>query len=95
MRGAQLEIDNSNLLEPFYVNMAINLNNMYNPRFKDEPFKYQVNLLVSKIILTATPDLFRDFMQFKSFTETYSYIEDLKKYRPTVRLQAFIEYRES
>ena len=39
-----------NLLEPFYINMAINMNNMYNPTYKDEPFKYQCTLLVSKII---------------------------------------------
>lgn len=29
-----------NLLEPMYLNVAINLNNDYNPSFKDEPFKY-------------------------------------------------------
>lgn len=39
-----------NLLEPFYINMAINMNNMYNPTYKNEPFKYQCTLLISKII---------------------------------------------
>lgn len=29
-----------NLLEPMYLNVAINLNSDYNPTFKDEPFKY-------------------------------------------------------
>ena len=52
-------------------------------------------MLVSKIILTTTPDLCRDMMQFVSYAETFSYVEDLKKFRPTMRLQAFIEYRES
>jgi len=40
-----------NLLEPFYINMAINMNNMYNPTYKNELFKYQCTLLVSKIIV--------------------------------------------
>jgi len=34
-------------------------------------------------------------MQFVSYAETFSYIQDLKKYRPTMRLQAFIEMRKS
>ena len=82
-----------NLLEPFYINMAINMNNMYNPTYKDEPFKYQCTLLVSKIIAQTNPDVLRDLMQFSSFTESFSYIDDLKKFRPTMRIQAFIDAR--
>ena len=33
-------------------------------------------------------------MQFVSYAETFSYVEDLKKFRPKMRIQAFIEYRE-
>jgi len=33
-------------------------------------------------------------MEFSSFTESFSYIEDLKKFRPTMRLQAFIDARK-
>ena len=29
-----------NLLEPMYLNVAMNFNNDYNPTFKNEPFKY-------------------------------------------------------
>lgn len=88
-------LNNHNVLEPFYINMAINMNNMYNPTYKQELFKYQCTILVSKIIATTNPDLLRDMMQFASFAETFSYISDLKKFRPTMRLQAFIEYRQS
>ena len=35
-----LGINHHNLLEPFYVNVAINMNNMYNPTYKQELFKY-------------------------------------------------------
>lgn len=29
-----------NLLEPMYINVALNFNNSYNPAYKNEPFKY-------------------------------------------------------
>ena len=77
------------------MNVAINMNNMYNPTYKQELFKYQCTVLVSKLIATTTPDLCRDLMQFVSYAETFSYVQDLKKYRPTIRIQAFIEMRQS
>jgi len=49
-----------NLVEPMYVNVAINLNQNYNPSFKHEPFKYQINVLISKVILSATPAMVKD-----------------------------------
>lgn len=36
----KIGINHHNLLEPFYINMAINMNNMYNPTYKQELFKY-------------------------------------------------------
>ena len=92
--GDEVTINHHNLLEPFYVNVAINMNNMYNPTYKQELFKYKITTLISKIIVTTTPDLCRDLMQFVSYAETFSYVEDLKKFRPKMRIQAFIEYRE-
>jgi hypothetical protein len=52
-----------NLLEPMYVNVAINLNSDYNPAFKDEPFKYQVVVLNSKVILSVSPAMVKDVFQ--------------------------------
>lgn len=49
-----------NLVEPMYLNVAINLNTNYNPSFKHEPFKYQINVLISKVILSATPAMVKD-----------------------------------
>jgi len=33
-------MNNFNLIEPLYLNVAINLNSGFNPHFKEEPFKY-------------------------------------------------------
>ncbi len=49
-----------NLLEPMYINVALNFNNSYNPAYKNEPFKYQVNVLNSKVILSVTPAIVKD-----------------------------------
>ena len=80
-----------NLIEPLYVNVAINLNNDYNPQFKDDPFKYRVAILVSKVILSVTPDCVKDVFQLKAFLEMNSYIKELRRYRPTIRLQTMID----
>jgi len=79
-------INHHNIIEPFYLNTAINLNQMYAPAYKKEPFKYNVTVLMSKMIVTATPDMVRDMMQGACYAEMYSYYKDLKKYRPTMRI---------
>lgn len=38
--GTEKTMNNFNLIEPLYVNIAINLNSGFNPQFKEEPFKY-------------------------------------------------------
>ena len=53
-----------------------------------------MNVLVSKLILQATPDTLRDLLGFKEFTEMASYGQELKKFRPTMRIQAFVDRQE-
>jgi hypothetical protein len=50
-----------NLIEPMYLNVAINLNPDYNPAYKSqETFKYRVVILNSKVILSVTPAIVKD-----------------------------------
>jgi hypothetical protein len=50
-------------VEPFYVNIAINLNEYYNPTYKkNEPFKYHVAVLVSKIKVSLDQHIARDLV---------------------------------
>jgi hypothetical protein len=74
------------VLEPFYLNLAINLNTCYTPLYKQEPFKYNIALLVSKLIVTASPALLADSCEFLSFTETLSYAKALDGYKPLMRI---------
>ena len=71
--GLVHDINYQNIIEPFYINIAINMNNSYAPAYKNEPFKYQITILMSKLILNTSPDMVRDMMQLSQYTEMYSY----------------------
>jgi len=53
--GSYEGLNRHNLIEPFYINVAINLNTCYTPQYKQEPFKYNIAVLVSKMIFTTGP----------------------------------------
>ena len=80
-----------NLIEPMYLNVAINLNNDYNPRYKDEDFKYRVCVLCSKIILAVSPPVVKDIFQLQAYLEMQSYIKALKRYRPIIQIKSMID----
>jgi len=80
-------------LEPFYINTAINLNTCYTPAYKQEPFKYNVATLVSKLIFTANPLTIADFYEFLAYKEMYSYYKTLNRFKPLMRIQVFIDMR--
>lgn len=91
LKNAVASVNHFNLCEPLYVNIAINLNNLYNPAFKDEPFKYQIVILVSKTIFTFTPTVLKDLKQLSVYFETFSYSKDLKRYRPNIKISDMID----
>lgn len=61
------------LVEPLYLNLALNMNDAYNPAVPYHKFKYQVNILLSKIRLHLTPDTVKDIFELKGIMETHSY----------------------
>lgn len=67
---------------------SINLNKSYQ---LDDPYKYQVNTLISAINANLTPETVRDILKFNAFLEMFSYAKDLKRYRPLIKIQTFIE----
>jgi hypothetical protein len=87
-------INHHNLIEPFYVNIAINLNNSFTPKYKHEIFKYNAIVLVSKLIFSVQPCILSDSFECVNHIETFSYIEPLKRFRPPIRIGSFIEQRE-
>ena len=79
-----------NLLEPMFVNVAMNFNNSYNPAYKNEPFKYQIAVLNSKVILSVTPAIVKDIFQLQAYLEMQSYIKELRRYRPSIKIITMI-----
>lgn len=77
------------LLAPFTLLMSINLKKSFNP--STDLYKYQINTLVSQVSLNVTPQTLRDILKFQSFLEMFSYSRDLKRFRPPVRIQTFID----
>lgn len=58
------------MVEPMYLNVAMNFNSDFNPAFKkNETFKYQVVVLNSKVILSVTPAMVKDLFQMSAYLE--------------------------
>jgi hypothetical protein len=76
-------------VNPFSLAVSINLNTSYNS--DNDPYKYQINALMSPIKANFTPDTIRDILKFQSFIEMFSYAMDLKRFRPLYRVQQLID----
>lgn len=75
------------------MNLAINLNTYYTPMYKQEPFKYNGSLLVSKLIFTGNPQVLADSYEFLNYSETFTYYKELNKFKPLVRIQVFVDLK--
>jgi hypothetical protein len=82
-------LHNSYLVSPFTVYTSINLNKSFRPN--EDPYKYQINTLISQINLNLTPGTVRDVLKLKTFMEMFSYSKELKYFRPLLRIQHFID----
>ncbi len=76
------------LMEPFTMFVSLNLSKSFNP--DTQPYKYQINVLLSQIRFQITPDLMHDLVRMKAFFEMFSYIVDLKKYKPLFKPSYFL-----
>lgn len=77
------------LLAPFTLLMSINLKKSFNR--ETDNYKYQINTLISQITLNLSPLTLRDILKFQAFLEMFSYCSDLKRYRPPLRIQYFVD----
>ena len=94
LEGSESRVDKTKLIEPFYVNVAINLNKLYTPLYKEEPFKYNVTTLISNVIFNVDPEVLSEIVNVIVFVQMFQYNSQMKKFRPRIRIQAFIDARE-
>jgi hypothetical protein len=85
-------IHNSYVIDPFTVKIQFAFRNSYNP-VRDE-YKYRIAVINEKVRVNINPITLVDFMRFRQYLEGQSYLSDLARYRPQIRIQAFIDYRK-
>ncbi len=67
----------------------MNFNKSFNA--SSDPYKYQINILISKINLNLNPDCLSDIYRLKSFIEMFSYSDSLKRFRPLIKPGYFVD----
>lgn len=83
---------NQFLVEPFSYQMQFAIRNSYN--MQKDAYKYKVAIGIEKVRINMNPSVIANIISFHEYIEGQSYQEDLKRYRPLIRLQTMIELRE-
>lgn len=91
--GKETAMRENYLLEPMFVNVAINLNTCYVPQYEQQPFKYSVGVLVSNVVTNLSPKVITKLFDATEYAQMNSYREQLKKFRPRFRIKAFLTQR--
>lgn len=93
--GKAAAVQKSYLLDPMFIGVAINLNTCYVPNYQPEPFKYNVTVLVSNVVANINPEMLKQVVGASIYAQMFSFREQLQKFRPRIRIQAFIEKRRN
>lgn len=85
-------MNNEYLVDPFSCRIQFAFRNTYNP--DNDEYKYRVAIVNDKIRLNIKPLTLCDMMRFNQYQELQSYLADLKRFRPMIRIQTFIDLRK-
>ena len=85
-------MSNNYLIDPFSVRIQFSFRNSYNRNTDD--YKYRIAIVNEKIRSNMHPLTIRDIMRFSQYQEALTYVLDLKKFRPILRIQSFIDLRK-
>jgi hypothetical protein len=62
---------------------------------KTDEYKYRVAVVADKVRINLHPLTIKDIMRYVNYTEMQSYLPDLKRFRPILKIQSFIDLRKS
>ena len=79
------------LVEPMYVNVAMNFNTSYTPDYTSSPFRYNICTLVSDIKVNLNPRILTQVVGASASSIMRAYRDKLKKFRPRIRIQALLD----
>ena len=85
-------VQNSYFLEPLTYNMHFSLRSDF--QAKRDNYKYKISIAIDKLTFNLFPDTLTDLLSFRQFLEGQSYVRDLQKFRPLLRIQTFIDLRD-
>ena len=85
-------MQNSYIMDPMTCRIQFAFRNSYDP-LQDE-YKYRIAIVNEKVKININPNTLRDIMKYQQYLEGYSYLYDLQRFRPQIKVQAFIDYRK-
>lgn len=88
--GKSTAVQMQYLVEPMFVNIALNFNTCYVPDYKEQPFRYNICTMVSDVKINLNPEVLRQVVASSSCAFMRGYQEQLKKFRPRIRIQALL-----
>jgi hypothetical protein len=87
----RMGLENSYLLEPFTFRFQLSFRTSFDPMVDE--YKYKIAILNDKVKVVLNPLILADVMRFNQYLEGFSYSFDLKRFRPIIRIQTFIDLR--
>ena len=87
----KIGVANQFILDPFTYQMQFAFRNTFN--MNKDLYKYKIAISIEKVRLNFSPIVLRDQQKFKQYLEAQSYIRDLRRFRPHIRIQTFIDFR--
>ena len=93
MFNTKLGIQNNYILDPFSIRIQLAFRNSYDMLTDD--YKYRIAVVNDKIRLNINPTTLVDTMRFAQYYGGQTYIEDLQRYRPLMKIQTFIDIRKA
>lgn len=83
---------NEYLVEPFTYQMQFSFRNTHDPQ--QDAYKYKVAIGIEKLRINLSPSKNQELLHLQQSLEAHSYQVEIKRFRPLVRLQNFIDARK-
>lgn len=77
-------LENQYIMNPLTYSMQFAFRNNYD-RAKDA-YKYRLSVSIEKVCFNIKPQTVRDSMRFQQYLEMHSYIRELQRFRPHIRI---------
>ena len=85
-------MSNNYIMDPMTCRIQFAFRNSYN-QAQDE-YKYRIAIVNEKVRINISPNVLKDIMKYQQYLEGYTYLYDLQRFRPQIKVQAFIDYRK-